>query len=132
MALDGRVPHRTTLMKLTTRCGTAAVDGCNDALLAKAAPCNSGREAAARSSICTAVAERACGCDGSRRCRGAPGNCRRSRTRLRSEPGREPRLIVACYAAALRSAAVRRQHWGSGLARGADTPRPGHESRPGD
>jgi transposase, IS5 family len=35
--LDGRVPHPTTLMKLTTRCGTAAVDGCNDALLAKAA-----------------------------------------------------------------------------------------------
>ena len=25
--LDGQVPHPTTLMKLTTRCGTAAVDG---------------------------------------------------------------------------------------------------------
>jgi IS5 family transposase len=35
--LDGRVPHPTTLMKLTTRCGTAAVDGCNAALLDKAA-----------------------------------------------------------------------------------------------
>src|ERR671923_2627707 len=35
--LDGRVPHPTTLMKLTTRCGTAAVDACNEALLAKAA-----------------------------------------------------------------------------------------------
>jgi IS5 family transposase len=35
--LDGRVPHPTTLMKLTTRCGTAAVDGCNQALLARAA-----------------------------------------------------------------------------------------------
>ena len=35
--LDGHVPHPTTLMKLTTRCGTAAVDGCNEALLAKAA-----------------------------------------------------------------------------------------------
>ena len=34
--LDGRVPHPTTLMKLTTRCGTAAVEGCNEALLAKA------------------------------------------------------------------------------------------------
>jgi IS5 family transposase len=34
--LDGRLPHPTTLMKLTTRCGTAAVDGCNEALLAKA------------------------------------------------------------------------------------------------
>jgi IS5 family transposase len=35
--LDGRVPHPTTLMKLTTRCGSVAVDGCNEALLAKAA-----------------------------------------------------------------------------------------------
>lgn len=35
--LDGRVPHPTTLMKLTTRCGVAAVEGCNEALLAKAA-----------------------------------------------------------------------------------------------
>jgi len=35
--LDGRVPHPTTLMKLTTRCGSAAVDGLNEALLAKAA-----------------------------------------------------------------------------------------------
>jgi IS5 family transposase len=35
--LDGSVPHPTTLMKLTTRCGTAAVDGLNEALLAKAA-----------------------------------------------------------------------------------------------
>ncbi|WP_100499287.1 ISNCY family transposase [Geodermatophilus chilensis] len=35
--LDGQVPHPTTLMKLSTRCGTAAVDGCNEALLAKAA-----------------------------------------------------------------------------------------------
>src|SRR3954462_6039631 len=34
--LDGHVPHPTTLMKLTSRCGTAAVDGCNEALLAKA------------------------------------------------------------------------------------------------
>jgi IS5 family transposase len=35
--LDGAVPHPTTLMKLTTRCGAAAVDGLNEALLAKAA-----------------------------------------------------------------------------------------------
>jgi transposase, IS5 family len=35
--LDGPVPHPTTLMKLTTRCGSAAVDGLNEALLAKAA-----------------------------------------------------------------------------------------------
>src|SRR5438067_9051205 len=35
--LDARVPHPTTLMKLTTRCGEAAVAGLNEALWAKAA-----------------------------------------------------------------------------------------------
>jgi transposase, IS5 family len=35
--LDGRVPHPTTLMKLTTRCGDGAVAGLNEALPAKAA-----------------------------------------------------------------------------------------------
>ena len=32
-----RVPHPTTLMKITTKCGDAAVAGLNEALLAKAA-----------------------------------------------------------------------------------------------
>jgi transposase, IS5 family len=35
--LDGRVPHPTTLMKLTSRCGEDAVAGLNEALWAKAA-----------------------------------------------------------------------------------------------
>jgi IS5 family transposase len=35
--LGTRVPHSTTLMKITTRCGDAAVSGLNEALLAKAA-----------------------------------------------------------------------------------------------
>jgi Transposase domain (DUF772) len=30
------VPHSTTLMKITTRCGTSAVEGLNEALLSKA------------------------------------------------------------------------------------------------
>ncbi|MGE0308202.1 MAG: ISNCY family transposase [Acidimicrobiia bacterium] len=34
--LGGRVPHPTTLMKITTRCGHAAIDALNEALLAKA------------------------------------------------------------------------------------------------
>jgi IS5 family transposase len=34
--LGGRVPHPTTLMKITTRCGSAAIDGLNEALLARA------------------------------------------------------------------------------------------------
>ena len=37
IGLDGTVPHPTTLMKLTTRCGEAAVAGLNEALLIKAA-----------------------------------------------------------------------------------------------
>jgi IS5 family transposase len=35
--LDAKVPHPTTLMKLTTRCGDQAVAGLNEALWAKAA-----------------------------------------------------------------------------------------------
>ncbi len=35
--LGTAVPHPTTLMKITTRCGAAAVEGLNEALLAKAA-----------------------------------------------------------------------------------------------
>ena len=34
--LGGRVPHPTTLMKITTRCGEVAVNGLNEALLARA------------------------------------------------------------------------------------------------
>jgi IS5 family transposase len=37
IALDGKVPHPATLMKLTTRCGEDAVAGLNEALWAKAA-----------------------------------------------------------------------------------------------
>jgi IS5 family transposase len=36
IGIDQKVPHSTTLMKLTTRCGSAAVLGLNEALLAKA------------------------------------------------------------------------------------------------
>src|SRR5215470_3530428 len=35
--LDGKVPHPTTLMKLTTQCGESAVAGLNEVLWAKAA-----------------------------------------------------------------------------------------------
>jgi IS5 family transposase len=37
IGLDQTVPHPTTLMTLTTRCGSVAVEGLNEALLAKAA-----------------------------------------------------------------------------------------------
>ncbi len=35
--LGGSVPHPSTLMKITTRCGNGAIEGLNEALLAKAA-----------------------------------------------------------------------------------------------
>ncbi len=37
IGIDGAVPHPTTLVKLANRCGTVAVEGCNEALLAKVA-----------------------------------------------------------------------------------------------
>jgi IS5 family transposase len=37
IGLEAKMPHPTTLMKLTTRCGSAAVEGLNETLLAKAA-----------------------------------------------------------------------------------------------
>ena len=37
IGLDAKVPHPTTLMKLTTRCGDGVVAGLNEALWAKAA-----------------------------------------------------------------------------------------------
>jgi transposase, IS5 family len=37
IGIDGRVPHPTTLMKITTRCGSEVIEQLNEALLAKAA-----------------------------------------------------------------------------------------------
>jgi transposase, IS5 family len=37
IGIDGRVPHPSTLMKITTRCGTEVIEQLNEALLAKAA-----------------------------------------------------------------------------------------------
>src|ERR1700691_5521742 len=57
--LDGSVPHPTTLMKLTSRCGEDAVAGLNEALWAKAAGQKLLRTARVRADttvICAAVA----------------------------------------------------------------------------
>src|SRR6516225_278673 len=57
--LDGRVPHPTTLMKLTSRCGEQAVAGLNEALLVKAAGAKLLRTARVRADttvICANVA----------------------------------------------------------------------------
>ncbi len=37
IGIDGKVPHPTTLMKITTRCGSEVIEQLNEALLAKAA-----------------------------------------------------------------------------------------------
>ena len=37
IGIDGQVPHPTTLMKITTRCGVEVIEQLNEALLAKAA-----------------------------------------------------------------------------------------------
>src|SRR5438477_6607503 len=36
IGIDGKVPHPTTLMKITTRCGSEVIEALNEALLAKA------------------------------------------------------------------------------------------------
>jgi IS5 family transposase len=59
IALDGAVPHPTTLMKLNTRCGSAAVQGLNEALLAKAAEAKVLRTHRVRADT-TAVAANVC------------------------------------------------------------------------
>ena len=46
--LEASVPHPTTLMKLTTRCGSGAVAGLNEALLAKATAAKRLRSTVAR------------------------------------------------------------------------------------
>src|SRR5690348_13574933 len=59
IGLDGKVPHPTTLMKLTSRCGEAAVAGLNEALWAKAAGAKLLRTARVRADttvICANVA----------------------------------------------------------------------------
>jgi len=40
IGIDQPVPHPTTLMKLTSRCGSTAIEGLNEALIAKAVDAN--------------------------------------------------------------------------------------------
>jgi transposase, IS5 family len=63
IALDGRVPHPTTLMKLTTRCGQEAVAGLNEALWAKAAGAKLLRTARLRADTTVIGANVACPTD---------------------------------------------------------------------
>src|SRR5258708_6904753 len=61
--LDGTVPHPATLMKLTTRCGSAAVAGLNEALLAKAAEAKLLRTARLRADTTVIPANVSCPAD---------------------------------------------------------------------
>jgi IS5 family transposase len=88
--IDGRVPHPTTLMKLTTRCGSAAADGCNEALLAKAAEAKLLRTARLRADTTVVPADVARPTPGCwpRRCAGSPQPGAGSR--LRAAPCEAP------------------------------------------
>jgi transposase, IS5 family len=57
IGLDGTVPHPTALMKLTTRCGEAAVAGLNEPLWAKAAGAKLVRTARVRADTTAPEAE---------------------------------------------------------------------------
>ena len=61
--LDGRVPHPTTLMKLTSRCGEEAVAGLNEALWARAAGAKLLRTARVRADTTVIPANVACPTD---------------------------------------------------------------------
>ncbi len=63
IGLDGKVPHPTTLMKLTTRCGQVAVAGLNEALLAKASGAKLLRTARVRADTTVISANVACPTD---------------------------------------------------------------------
>ena len=56
--IDGQVPHPTTLMKLTTRCGPRRWTGCNEALLAKAVEAKLLRTTRVRADTTVVPAER--------------------------------------------------------------------------
>ena len=85
--LDGKVPHPTTLMKLTTRCGSGAVEGLNEALLAKAA----GHEAAAHYAAARGHHGGAGECVLPDRLRAAGQGHRADRRHRRAGPGRRRR-----------------------------------------
>ena len=73
IGIDQPVPHPTTLMKLTTRCGSTAVDGLNEALLAKAVEAKVLRTSKIR--VDTTV---------------VPAQCRLSESPIRPTPGCSP------------------------------------------
>ncbi len=62
IGIDQRLPHPTRLMKLTTRCGSVAVDELSEALLAKAVEAKVLRTSKIRVDT-TVVLERALGVD---------------------------------------------------------------------
>jgi transposase, IS5 family len=84
--LDGQVPHPTTLMKLTTRRGSAAVDGLNEALLANAAGDKLLRTARVRADTTVIPANVACPADSGLLAR-AVGKLARTVRRVRAAGG---------------------------------------------
>jgi transposase, IS5 family len=109
--LDGKVPHPTTLMKLTIRCGEAAVAGCNEALLAKAAQAKLLRTTRLRADttvVCADVPTRPI------------RDCSRKRSRGSRRPGDGSRPLVVRSAPGAGTAAGRRASGRTGSPRSCD------------
>ena len=138
--LDGAVPHPTTLMKLTTRCGTAAIDGLNEALLAKAVEAKVLRTSRLRADTTVIPANVAYPTDSGLLARAvkriavtgqrihAAGGAVRTPLRDRSRAaGKQAHGIAAKLGDALRSAS--RRGAGDGPADHRRVGRPGHQGR---
>ena len=124
---DSRVPHPTTLMKITTRCGEAAVAGLNEALLAKAAAAKLLRTARVRADTTVIPANVAYPTDSGLLAK-AVGKLARTVARIKAAGGGDPML------ADRRRSAGRRPRQIAGKLRNAAS-RPGRRHRrdaPGD
>ena len=89
IGIDGRVPHPTTLMKITTRCGDDAVAGLNEALLVKAAAAKLLRTDRVRADTTVVAAAVAYPTDSAGCVRGSAAEAQHRRT-VRPCPGTRP------------------------------------------
>lgn len=125
--LDGKVPHPTTLMKLTTRCRTAAIDGLTEALLAKAVQAKVLRTNRLRADTTVVPANVAYPTDSGllaravkriavtgRRIQAAGGAVRTACGTGPARPGNGHTGLQRSCGCAVRRAATRRRQWSSG------------------
>jgi IS5 family transposase len=92
--LDAKVPHPTTLMKLTTRCGETAVAGLNETLWAKAAGAKLLRTGRVRADTTVIAANVVYPTDAGLLAK-AVGKLVRAARRVRRRTGKVPRAVTA-------------------------------------